>query len=296
MFRILARFNQLDADALFQLHPLTLAITLEQAWELCRASDPTSDLGLPFHRSDLEKLPLLDPAIHLAGPLLWDHLIYAYLIENTRIYEIFRRVLYEFLHGEQLGVPLPGSEHWLRNTEELFYKNPAPFLITAVASQVRDDLRGTRRAAYYRMFGMDLNHGTDDKKEYPYVKAKEFYAVSTLSRFHLTVESDSPIVQALRAEATSPEERLFKIAERIGLPAHGLSRSFFQLADPMSRILTLIERETFDSDSASAFYTPPPPDDEFSDPTIPQDMRTIITQWSIVTGHDMKNRKVSVAG
>ena len=36
---------------------------------------------------------------------VWDHLIYAYMIGNTRIYEIFRRVLHEFLHGEKL-VPL----------------------------------------------------------------------------------------------------------------------------------------------------------------------------------------------
>jgi hypothetical protein len=42
---------------------------------------------------------------------LWDHLIYAYMIENTRIYGIFRCVLREFLHGEKLGMPgtVPGT-------------------------------------------------------------------------------------------------------------------------------------------------------------------------------------------
>src|ERR1051325_10241581 len=32
--------------------------------------------------------------------LRWDHLIYAYMIENTRVFEIFRRVLHEYLHVE----------------------------------------------------------------------------------------------------------------------------------------------------------------------------------------------------
>ena len=54
--------------------------------------------------------------------ILWDHLIYAYMVENTRIYEVFRRVLHEFLHGEKLGVPgSADSQRWLRVTEELFF-------------------------------------------------------------------------------------------------------------------------------------------------------------------------------
>ncbi|MCK5497722.1 MAG: hypothetical protein KAI77_00890 [Gammaproteobacteria bacterium] len=358
MFRKYAGSIPDGANSLFRQHPLQLATLLEQAWEL-RIDNTTFELGHPNHRSDIPGLPGLAtgaaPALFaVANPdqkrkVQWDHLIYAYMIENTRIYEIFYRVVREFLHGEQLGVPLPGSEHWLRNTEELFYKNPAPFSITAVTSNVRSDLGSTRRNAYYRMFGMDLNHGTDDKKEYPYMKAKasnmdyvstfenllrevwvgisnlnstttnttddaaianlaeklhnmlisrretgnlsreEFYAVSTMSWFHLTLEFDSPIVKALRAEATSPEQRLFKIAERVGLPAHGISRSYFELADPMSRIMTLIETGTINTTgAASAFYNPA------GNNTIPDDMKTIINHWSIVTGRNMKTRKTQV--
>ena len=46
---------------------------------------------------------------------------YAYLIENTRIYEIFRRVIFEYRYGEKLGVPLESAQHWLRNTEETIF-------------------------------------------------------------------------------------------------------------------------------------------------------------------------------
>lgn len=99
----------------------------------------------------------------------WPHLLYAYLIENTRVYEILNRVIYEFRHGERLGSPgSKESQQWLLNTEQLFYKDPPSFLIPTLTSYVRPDLRSTRRNAYYRMFGMDLNHGTEDNRPYPY--------------------------------------------------------------------------------------------------------------------------------
>ena len=95
------------------------------------------------------------------------------MIENTRLYEIFRRVLHEYRHGEKLGTPIDAdTQHWLRATEELFYSDPAPFFITNVSSHIRSDLRASRRNAYQRMFGMDLNHGTDAGQPYSYVKAE----------------------------------------------------------------------------------------------------------------------------
>ena len=206
-------------------------------------------------------------------------------------------MVFEFLHGEKLGVPASAAtQNWLRSTEELFYREPPPFFITAVSSHVRPDLRSTRCNAYWRMFGMELNHGTHDNKPYPCVKAEaannefvstfeeflrevwigmenvnnqmgakptddakiadlakklfdmlrtrrltgnlsreEFVFVSWMSWFHLTVDSNLPIIQDLRAQATSPEQRLFKIAQRVGLPAHGLSKHYFEIADRISR-------------------------------------------------------------
>jgi hypothetical protein len=102
----------------------------------------------------------------------WNHLIYAYMIENTRIFEVFTKVLREFIHGEKPGHPnLEGTQNWLRITEELFYKDH-PFSIFSLTSNLRPDNGASRRNAYYRMFGMDLNHGKEDKQPYPYVKAQ----------------------------------------------------------------------------------------------------------------------------
>jgi hypothetical protein len=389
MFRRFAKFltdsGVNGPEVLMRFHPSDLTALLELAWDQ-RSNNSGLELGHPARRSDLpgfgttwfgkaafSTIPpdpdVAEIAAELRRPFtgtsfigrvissppvpagLFDHLIYAYMIENTRIYEIFRRVVHELLHGEKLGVPgSTDSQRWLRTTEELFYRDPPPFFITAVTSHVRADINATRRNAYQRMFGMDLNHGTDDNKPYPYVKAEaansefvstfeeflrevwigienvnnlsganpkddakiadlaeklhdmlrtrretgnlsreEFVFVSWMSWFHLTVDSDLEIIRDLRAQATSPEERLFKIAQRVGLPAHGLSKSYFDIADSISRILIEIETGIFTNPAAvSALYTPAPGGGGPNEA-----MLTIIRHWSIITGREMKARRVT---
>jgi hypothetical protein len=370
-----ATFDRVPA-VLFNRHPAQLVAYMEAYWAKANESKKArglaeDKLGHPDNLSDEPDLPppqtrLLPPCKESlfgfdpasgntvsGGILRWDHLIYAYMIENTRVYEIFRRVLHEYRHGEKLGAPLNAdTQNWLRNTEELFYSDSIPFLITNVSSHIRSDPRATRRNAYQRMFGMDLNHGTDDGKPYSYVKAEaansdfvatfeeflrevwvgityvgatassnptddskiatlatrlhemlqsrrlggnlareEFVSVSMMSWFHLTLESnESPIVQSLRAEAMGVENRLFKIAERVGLPAHGLSKSFFDIAVPISRLLIQIELGTYNEASfVKALY------DRNASDSLEPDLRTIITHWTAITGRDVKARKVAAA-
>ncbi len=293
------------------------------------------------------------PVVTIVGlypPRLWDHLIYAYMVENTRAYEIFRRVLEEYAYGERLGVPTNESQRWLRTTEALFYRDNPPFQIYALASWIRPDIRAVRRNAYQRMFGMDLNHGTDDNRPYPYPRATaantEFSAtfeellrevwraienvrnqvganqtdvttianlaralfdmlrvrrqeqnvgnlgrdellhVSTMDWLHLTLSFNTPIVHDLKAEANSAAERLQKIGERVGLPAHSRSDSYFRLATNMSLILRELELGTFnDANGAPAL---------FQTGVFQAAMQETITHWSIATGRDVKVRPVAV--
>ncbi len=370
MFRQFAGIISEGANGLFLQHPSVLTTLLEVGWQF-RAHDTNRPLGDPGHRSNSPELPeyWLEPLRQAAGivppvgttgtqgtayaqtkqTVFWDHLIYAYMIENTRIYEIFRRVLHEFMHGETLGVPTAAAQQWLRNTEELFYHDQPPFSITTTTSHIRADLRASRRNAYWRMFGMDLNHGTDDGAPYPYIKAdahnnefvsafeellreawvaianhnnisgadptdrgkienlvttlqnmllsrringnlsrEEFTFVSMMSWFHLTMSYNSPIIEALRAEANGQEQRLFKVAQRVGLPAHGLSKSFFDIADPISRILILIEANVTVVVNDLVTKAPTPPS------ALQNDMNTVITYWNSITGHDVKAGKVVV--
>jgi hypothetical protein len=341
----------------FEKHPLQLARFLDEAWFARADADlrpslalPDQDRLLPQLSSFLDReLPSVCSDIYplsQAPNATFHHLIYAYLIENTRIYEIFRRVLHEYLHGERLEVASVAGQHFLRATEDLFYKDTPPFVINSLTSWIRPDIGATRRNAYWRMFAMDLNHGPNQGGAYPYEKAQaanldfvstfeallrevwrgienfnnssgpnttddtaianlaqqlfdmlrvrrqngtlareEFFFVTTMSWFHLAVEFNSPIVVDLKAEATSPEERLRKIGERVGIPAHAKSESYFLMAEPLSRILIGMERGQFSTPSgAQTLYfaptgTPNP---------IRDDMQTIITHWSIATGRDMK--------
>jgi hypothetical protein len=266
------------------------------------------------------------------------------MIENTRIYEIFRRVLHEFLSGEKLGSLSEASQKWLRNTEELFYRDPPPFSIVNIASHIRPDPRATRRNAYWRMFGMDLNHGTDEGQPFRYIKAdaynnefvtifeellrevwvaitnvnnrtganptdqgkinnlvanlqnmlkarrlhgnlsrEEFAAVSTMSWFHLTVQFNSPIIQDLKATSSTPEQRLFNVAQRVGLPAHGISKSFFDIADTISAVLIQVETD-------GAMMTP----GFLQAGSLQNQIGIIITHWSMITGRDLKAGKVAL--
>jgi hypothetical protein len=368
MFRQLAA--RTTPNQLFALHPVILAGLLEKIWDR-RFADPTVDLGHPNNRSNLnglgaalppdafrdnfdDPLPWIGTTDTTLPSLRWDHLIYAYMIENTRVYEIFRRVVFELVHGEKLGTPAADTQAWLRSTEELFFKPGAPFFITSVVSDLRDDWRAIGRNAYKRMFDMELNHGTSDGKPYPYVKAdaingefiatfeellrevwigmiyvtatsssnptdrskiavlatklhdmlrsrrqngnlsrEEFSLVTAMSWFHLTIESNTGIVVSLRADATGgAEQRLFKIAERVGMPAHGLSKHFFTISDPLSRIMIQIETGDYNNPEAvPALFTPVTNSVDSPEAA----MRQIITDWAAITGRDVKARKVAAS-
>ncbi len=173
--------NSARADELFRLHPSDLAALLEMAWSM-RVQDVNAPLGSPRNRAgELRNLPEAVQKLFDFGnyttigkdSVQWDHLIYAYLIENTRVVETFRQVLFEYLHGEKLSSPLDtDTQAWLRNTEALFFATPSPFAVYAMQSEIRPDPAAYRRNAYYRMFGMDLNHGGPDDKPYSYLRAK----------------------------------------------------------------------------------------------------------------------------
>lgn len=102
----------------------------------------------------------------------WLHLIYAFAIENTRIVEVFRRVLEEIVIGERLGRPNWQVQRWARNTEELFFSNRLGSSIfgQSMGSAIRPDAGAIRRNAYHRMFGMDLSHGLEDGRPYQFKK------------------------------------------------------------------------------------------------------------------------------
>jgi hypothetical protein len=282
---------------------------------------------------------------------VWDHLIYAYMIENTRAYDILGRVIAEYAQGERLGILREEpSYQWLRTTEELFYKDASPVQPFNLVSRLRPDIAATRRNAYYRMFGMDLNHGRDGAATYPYVKPaaanrefvatfeeflrevwraienannnlannptdfpaiqdladrlqnmltarrggafdrpnlarEEFLAVSLAAWLDLTLSFNSPIVRDLAATGPSPEERLRQIGDRVGLPAHGRSHSYFLIAKRVSTILIGLERGDFnDRVGAETLAAAGPVRDIVAD---------VVHHWQLISGRDLKSPRVA---
>ena len=192
MFRYLAsRLSPLtpsDGTELFRLHPLQLHRYLDEAWRFrgivrtTSGTPPEVFLGESQNIIATMKRPdgLLDPAaIMVPGsttplpsppPGPWEHLIYAYLLENTGVLRIFRRVLEMYTFGEQLEVPSDVTRQWLRSTEQLFFRDQPLFTISSLSSQIRPDLEPTRLNAYWRLVGMDIDHMGPDGRPVPYPK------------------------------------------------------------------------------------------------------------------------------
>jgi hypothetical protein len=365
MFRQLARWNQLEAGggapvspalAVLAYHPAQMQRYLEERWAARPAPGQMPALGVPLpllpqeQTSGLElgRISVEDIYPIGAGGLQvpWPHLIYAFMVEQTRIVDVFRRIAIEALHGEHLGTLTAESQAWLRNLEMLHFSDFPPGHIARVTSRLRPDPGAVRRNAYWRMFGLELLHEPEDS-QVAYLKAKaanrefvraledflrevwrgienytntsgpnstdpatianlaqllqetltvrraggtlsreEFMAVAQLDFLHLTIEYDSPIVEDLAGEATSADERLRKCGERVGIATNPKSEAYLELADDLSVLLLAIEAGQH---STAALAT-----SLYATGAIRDRMMNIITQWSAVTGRDMKARKVTV--
>jgi hypothetical protein len=291
--------------------------------------------------------PLQQPGIQTPGDANFDHLIYAYLIENTRIHDIFAKVLETYMFSEQLPSPNFAAQQFLRNTDYLIYSDCLPTMVWTTSSRLRRDEIANRMTLYYWMFGIDLSHAGELAVAHPYAKPEaanrefiptfeamasevwkgienakntsganatddeaistaarrifdmmatrrlngnlsreEFRAVAVMSWLHLAVMYDSAIVLALNASASSPEQRLQKIAERVGMSVHSRAKPLFDLSQAFSSLLQSIETGLFnDPGGVAPLYTPPS--------TIEANVEIVIDQYSLATGRDLKARTIA---
>ena len=120
---------------------------------------------------------------------------------------------------------------------------------------------------------------------------EEFVSVAAMSWFHLTLSSNTPLIVDLKADASTPEERLRRLGERVGVGTHSRSRAFFTLAEPLSRLLTLVEQGKFDApaDVVNLYDPNAPPPNNFVGTTL-----TILHHWSAATGRDLKAAPVAM--
>ena len=198
-----------NINSLFTYHPLQIAAIVETVW-LNRNNAVSSGTSAPFPPwapqvafpilnapffagydwSTLPPTPLPAPATYTAPldqPGLkntwdgtsvtinaqstnWDHLIYAYVVENTRMMEVFGKILELFMVGEQLEVPSLQGQLFLRNLECLIFGDALPTMVWTTPGRARRDEVANRMNIYYRMFGLDLSHAPELAKQHPYQK------------------------------------------------------------------------------------------------------------------------------
>jgi hypothetical protein len=123
---------------------------------------------------------------------------------------------------------------------------------------------------------------------------EEFSAVTVLSWFHLTVESDTAVVRDLRATAGgvgNPADRLAAIGQRVGIAPARHARELFELADLISPVLWFIELDQFSSPAnAETLFR------IFNvvDPVVARTMIRIVDLWQSATGERIKDSTVRV--
>jgi hypothetical protein len=343
MFLQLAR-NPASARNLFQRHPRFITALVEHYWDN-RADLPRIAWRAPATQRIAAEFGVALPP----GPFNnhWDHMIYAYLIENTRIYDIFVKVLKTYRSGEQLGRPDQSRQFW-DTTECLFFNSPPPTTVWNVTSSVRPDEVSQRMLTYWWMFGLPLAHTGERAQAHSYQKPiganvefipafeafasevrrgiinrrnrtgvddtdnqaiateaqrihhmletrrlngnllrEEFRAVAVMSWLHLAVSFDSPVVVDLSARASSPEQRLCNIAERVGMTAHPKSQALFNLAQPFSLLLRWIEGGQFD--------TTPGAERLYTNNALRGRAEVVIGQYSLAMGRDLKAIPVKIS-
>ncbi|HEX3418122.1 MAG TPA: hypothetical protein VHT21_17215 [Stellaceae bacterium] len=278
----------------------------------------------------------------------WDHLIYAYLVENTRIFDIFSKVLETYMFTERLETPSFATQQFLRNSEYLI-SDGLPTMVWTSASRLRRDEMANRMTAYYGMFGVDLAHAQQISAQHPYEKPaaanrdfiptfeafasevwqgiqnakntsgvnstddeaistaarrmfdmmatrrlngnlsrEEFRAVAIMSWLHLAIMYDSPVVQDLKASASSPELRLQKIAERVGMSAHLKTKPLLDLSQAFSFLLQSIETGVYNTPATTKVLYDP------LGSVVETNAEIVIDQYSLATGRNLKASHVSV--
>ena len=330
-------------QVLTQQRPAQVSEFLEVFWSTGRAAPRDLALGIDnaaaatLHRGMARANPLGGLLATPVAPVQWHHIVYAYLLENTRIVDIFRRVVHEWAHGERLPTASLASQRWLQVTEQVFFADAWPYSVRAVTSSIRPTAELVRRNAYYRLLGMDLNHASEGgagyvkpdsaNRDFAFVfeallaevwrgytnrttltaqnltdnnailnlvrrlremllarrnstslSREEFDAVALLSWLHLGVRTNTTLVMDLNATANGVADRLKKVGERVGIPAHSRADAYFRMAEPLSRVLLAIEANASTNWPANLYGG-----------VYVGDMLEIITQWSIATGRDVKD-------
>jgi hypothetical protein len=195
--------------------PLDLVLYMERMWSAFSPS-PGTATGVARARDQFLQFGEFN-SLALAPAPNWDHLAYSYVLENTRVVQILRRVVREYRSGEGLGIPSAATQRWLDATEALMFGAPNPIPGWLSISTVRPDPEAVRRNAYWRLLGLDLAFGTDDNRPPAYDKANaantSFLGLFEELLFELWQAMSN--VRNTSGVNASDDDRIYRIAEEL---------------------------------------------------------------------------------
>jgi len=130
---------------------------------------------------------------------------------------------------------------------------------------------------------------------------EEYSSVVMMSWFYEVVSYDSPLIQFLRCNGTTPGERLINIGKKVGIPAHGKSEGLLDIAPVMNTLLRRIELGDFNQTNEAQVRTIIESQTPGSPATPAErqaltDLLLIINNWEKATGHRIKNPEARVNG
>lgn len=300
------------------------------------------------------------------------HLIFSYLVANTRILQIFERMIEKYMQDEEFGIAENRQAfNWIINSDYLFFKGDS-FRTPNSKSPTRLNGEPSFRNAWWRMFAMDLAFGdiNNTTAQYPYPKAKtsnqqfvplfekylseiwqtyinannssgvntadmnsvidlatqlrellvarrgnfttssyadmnlsreEFSSVLATSWFMMMISDNTPIVQFLKCESSTMGERLIKIGNRVGIPAHTKCQTLFEMAGAAANILRTVEQgQILDNPavmpSIITSLLPGTIGASQKNKNYMSDFLTVINNWEKATGHKIKNPEGNISG
>lgn len=138
----------------FTLRASEISETLERYWEL---------FNNEINRSFASGLPPTDQRFYCP----FNHLGYSFLLENTKIFEIFHKIMELYINGETLTHPTIEAARWLQNTTKLMFNDEPIYSNFLVTNKISTSEDTSRRNSYKRLFGADLSHGNSQNQNYP---------------------------------------------------------------------------------------------------------------------------------
>lgn len=210
--------KQLVANRVLSADPFDLVLYLEQLWDV---ADAPVDEDFNRGRSKLYMSGGFSvvPPNTATSPRFppWDHLIYAYVVESTRVVQILGRIVREYRSGEALGVPSAETRRWVDATEALLFGAANPLAAWLSTSTIRPDAEAVRRNAYWRLFGLDLGFGREDNSAPVYAKAQAANATFTALFEELLFELWQAIsnINNKIGVNQSDDDRIYRISEQL---------------------------------------------------------------------------------